>query len=137
MAKKIIDEAFEAVYKAIIIQYPFCYKTKDEKNYFRYLEDGRFEFICIENKFVTLQFGTRCDTIECLQEENNSTFKTLASKNIIITNEDFEEIRNIYFEQYKNYLLGTSYLAKEVQDLIDKGIFKKENNEQAPENYQF
>lgn len=139
MVKRILDEHFEAVYKAIEIHYPFCFKTKDEKNYFRYLEDGRYEYICIHDKHLTLQFGTVCDTIECLQDEHNSTYKVLATRNIIIDNEDFELIRKTYFNQYKMYLLGSAYLAKEVQDLIDAGVLEKDKeiNEQASENNEF
>lgn len=121
--------AFLSTYQDIKIQYPFCYQTKDKKNYFRYLEDGRYEYICITEDKIHFSYGTRANTIQGLMQDDEFYFKTLANREIVITNQDFEDARKIFFSNYKNYLSGSSYLAHEVQEIIE--LKNLEENEQA------
>jgi len=119
MSKRKVDEAFhQAGYKDYEIVYPFCYKTKNGINFFRYLEDGRYEFICMDKYATTMSFGSRAGTIEALLEEKDFYFKVIANLNEVISNEDFEFQRALYLSEYNKYLLGDKYLAGEVDRLL-------------------
>ncbi len=86
MAKRrVIDEAFLSKYKDIEIKYPFCYKTesKTETNYFRYLEDGRYEYICESEKKMHMSYGTRVDSIQGLINEDSFLFILKTIKSVI------------------------------------------------------
>ena len=132
MSKKIeIDNVFLDKYQDLEIKYPFCYKTKNGKNFFRYLEDGRYEFICLEEKRATLSFGSRANSIGNLLNEDGFYFKVLANLNEVITNEDFEFQRALFTKEYEKYLSAEKYLSNEVQKIIDKEkqSTKKEENQ--------
>lgn len=118
MAKRKPDEAFLALYEDIKIVYPFCYMTPNQKNFFRYLEDGRYEYLCFENNRVTFSFGARAQSIESLLSDDEFYFKVLHSINTIITNEEFEFRRNLYTVEYNKYLEGDKYLAREVEKIL-------------------
>lgn len=131
MAKRKVDEAFLNLYEDIKVVYPFCYVTPNGKNFFRYLEDGRYEYISFENSRVTFSFGARAQSIESLLDDDNFYFKILYSRNEIITSEEFEFRRDLYTKEYEKYLEGDKYLAEEVKKIIDKEskIYStKENN---------
>lgn len=115
-----IDAAFLSTYKDVLIEYPFCYKTKSktEENYFRYLEDGRYEYICISEKKMHMSYGTRVDSIQGLIDDDTFYFKTLHNREEVITNEDFEFARTQYYHNYKKYLSGDNYLAREVEEMM-------------------
>lgn len=113
-----IDQVFLNKYQNVEIKYPFCYKTKNCKNYYRYLEDGRYEYIYDGGKKMTMQFGTHADSLVGLMNENGFYFKVLACRETIIENSEFEEKRKEYFENYKNYLNGDQYLAHDVKMLL-------------------
>ncbi|HMT03330.1 MAG TPA: hypothetical protein PKD00_08510 [Burkholderiales bacterium] len=127
-----IDEAFFDRYENIEIKYPFCYKTKNGKNFFRYLEDGRYEFICLEDKKSTLSFGSRANSIGTLLNENGFYFKILANLNEVITNEDFEFQISLFTKEYEKYLSANKYLSAEVQSKIEKE--KKSKNVELDKN---
>lgn len=132
--RKVDDGFFDAGYNDIVITYPFCYKSKDNKNFFRYLEDGRYEFICMDKYNITMSFGSRAGKIDSLIEENDFYFKVLANLNEVISNEDFEFQRELYKKEYEKYLNGDKYLSREVEKFIEKteklksNQIKKENN---------
>jgi hypothetical protein len=113
-----IDQAFLDVYMDIKIKYPFCYKDKSNRNYFRYLEDGRYEYICLEPYKATLSFGSRAGSIDYLLEEDGFYFKILANLNEVITNEEFEIRREEYLKEYDKYLAGDKYINAQVKDII-------------------
>lgn len=119
MAKKSIDDDdFLNKYIEIEIKYPFCYKTKDDKNYFRYLEDGRFEHICLEEKRHCLTFGNYSNSIERLNNDKDFWFKVLGNLNLLIDNEEFEFARELLMSVYKKYLNGDQFIAFEVERII-------------------
>ena len=99
------------------INYPFCYKTKDEKNFFRYLEDGRYDHVCLNENMVTLSFGRRTNSINHLINEDQFYFKVLANLNIEISNEDFEWSIKRFDMEYKKYLEGADYIARDVEKI--------------------
>lgn len=132
-----LDQAFLSTYKDFKVEYPFCTLSKDGKEYFRYLEDGRYENITIKGKLMSFSYGTRTDSILGLQNDDGFHFKVLGNVHNIITNEDFEIARKLLFSNYRNYLAGSHYLAKEVQDMIDLDIITKleaEEHEQKNNN---
>ncbi len=126
-----IDSAFLAVYKDIEIKYPFCYKNRNDQNYFRYLEDGRYEFLCLEPFKSTLSFGSRAGSLDVLLSEDAFYFKVLANLNEVITNEEFESKREEYLKEYDKYLAGDKYINTQVKDIIRK---KNENSYVKMEN---
>ena len=130
--RSVIDDAFLDKYVDIKIEYPFCYETPNRKNFFRYLEDGRYEYVCLEEKKATLGFGSRANSIGTLIDEDGFYFKVLANLNTVITNEEFELRRDLFSIEYTKYLDGSKYLSMEVQKEIDKkekqnGIKKEES----------
>lgn len=129
--KREIDAAFLSSYKDMKIEYPFCYKSvgKHEENYFRYLEDGRYEYICISEKKMHMSYGTRVESIQGLLDDDNFYFKTIANRETVITNEDFEFARKQYYHNYQKYLSADQYLSREVEELIQL----KEEKEDALE----
>ena len=129
--RRVVDDVFLDKYVDVKIEYPFCYETPNKKNFFRYLEDGRYEYICLEEKKATLSFGSRANSIGTLMDEDSFYFKVLANLNTVITNEDFEFQRALFSSEYTKYLAGDKYLSMEVQ----KEITKKEklmNKEESP-----
>lgn len=128
-----IDAAFLASYKDTKIEYPFCYKTKSkhEETYFRYLEDGRYEYISISEKKMHMSYGTRVESIQGLVDEDNFYFKTISNRETVITNEDFEFARTQYYHNYKTYLSGDKYLSREVEEIISM----KEMDKRAEEDF--
>ena len=130
-----IDSAFLAVYQDVKIEYPFCYKTRKGDNYFRYLEDGRYEYICLESYKATLSFGSRAGSIDVLIAEDGFFFKVLANLNEVITNEEFETKREEYLKEYDKYLAGDKYISASVKDIIkrknDNTYVKIENVSEA------
>lgn len=126
-----LDAAFLSTYVDVKIEYPFCYKTKGktEQNYFRYLEDGRYEYICISEKKMHMSFGTRVDSIQGLMDDDTFYFKTLHNREEVITNEDFEFARSQYYNNYKLYLSGDKYLSREVEDMIALENLNKQEEE--------
>jgi len=119
MVKKLDDSFFE-IYVDVKIEYPFCYVTPNKKNYFRYLADGRYEYICFENNRVTLSFGARAQSINGLLSDDEVYFKILANINTVITNEEFELRRSLLTVEYNKYLDGDKYIAAEVQKSLMK-----------------
>lgn len=135
MEKKVkkVDKAFfEAEkngqkYKDIVIIYPFCYVTDNGKNYFRYLEDGRYEYLSFENSNCTFSFGCRAASIESLMADDQFYFKVLANQNTIISLEEFEFRRSLVMAEYDKYLKGDKYLSFAVENLIkQKELEEKE-----------
>lgn len=108
----------------IEISYPFCFKTKKNTygdiNYYRYLEDGRYEHICVQELQIHLSFGNHSNTIYSLVGDHEFYFKQLALKHEIITSEEFDEERNKIYERYNEYLQGTKYIASEVEKMIEE-----------------
>lgn len=113
-ARRKLDEAFLSTYKDFEVIYPFCLLSKNGKHYSRYLEDGRFEYLSIEEKHMTFQFGTRTDSLQNLVDDDKFNFKQLGNVHNIITNEDFELARRIYFSNYTKYLSSTDYYANDI-----------------------
>lgn len=108
------------VYENIEIKYPFCYKTKDEKYFFRYLEDGRFEKIWFEEKNHGFCFGTYSNSINGLVNEKDFYLKVVGNLNTIIENEEFETRRNYIFTKYKKYTSGEQFLSIQAEELLRK-----------------
>ena len=144
---KVVDEAFLKIYEDIKIEYPFCYRTPNGKNFFRYIADGRYEYISFESNRVTMGFGSRANSIDNLLSDDNFYLKVLANINTVINNEDFEFQRSLYMTEYDKYLQGDKYLAFEVQKVIEKkrkeeesGVTKENNdiirgNQTGPEPF--
>ncbi len=128
MSKRKPDESFLALYEDVKIVYPFCFMSPNGKNFFRYLEDGRYEYLSFELSRVAFSFGARAQSLESLQQDDEFYFKVLANRNTVISNEDFEFRRNLYMVEYTKYLEGDKYLANEVQKIIDSQnrIYNKE-----------
>lgn len=131
--KKIEIES-DSPLNGVTVNYPFCYKTKKdtygEINFYRYLEDGRFEHICLQELQMHLTFGNHSNTIYSLVADTEFYFKQLALRHVIITSEEFDEQRNELYKRYNEYLEGTKYTAIEVEDFIEKhNILKDRENE--------
>lgn len=130
MSKIIIEE--DSPLNGIEIQYPFCYKTKKntygEINYYRFLEDGRYEHICLQELQMHLSFGNHANTIYSLLGDFEFYFKQIALRNTIITEGEFELQRDEYYKRYNEYLEGSRYIAQEVESLTNNQY------EEAPKN---
>lgn len=136
MARKKIDESFfEAKYIDIEIKYPFCYKTKETKdgiNYFRYLEDGRFENIKISEKSCAYIFGCRANSIEELLADDGFYFKVLSNLNDVIENNEFENAYKLYLIEIEKYLSASKYLSREVNKIINEKINEEIIEDEPP-----
>lgn len=106
----------------IEVTYPFCFKTKEKKyegvSYHRYLEDGRFECITIQDLQMNFQYGNRTNTIYALVGDHEFYFKQIIQRNELISQEEFDEKRKEFFERYKDYLEGAKYIATEVERML-------------------
>lgn len=134
MGKRKVDDSFLDKYKDIKIEYPFCYKSKIGKNFFRYMPDGRYEYICLEEKKSTLSFGCRSNSINHLLEEDDFYFKILANLNEVITNEEFEFQRKLYSAEYEKYLEGVKYISLGVEKIIKEKEKEEKQVEEKVEN---
>lgn len=137
MKKIITDEIGRSkFFKNNEIIYPFCFKTKTSKyngtSYYRYLEDGRFEHLCIQELQMHMSYGNHSNFIHSLISDNEYYFKILNSHHITITVEEFEQQIKTYYERYADYLNGTKYIATEVEQILStqKNFYNtKENND--------
>lgn len=106
------------LYEDIKIEYPFCYKDNLQKNYFRYLEDGRFENIVLEDNRHGIVFGTFTNSINGLINENDFWLKIVANLNTIIDNDEFETALNTLFIRYDKYRKAEMFVALQVEKII-------------------
>lgn len=134
MGSRKVDKSFLEVYKDLEISYPFCYKSKNGKNFFRYLEDGRYEYLCLEDKKSTLSFGCRSNSIDHLLEEKDFYFKVIANLNEVITNEEFEFQRKLFSAEYEKYLSGMKYISMGVEKIIREKQKEEEKIEKQIDN---
>lgn len=125
MRRKILIEENETArngFEDIEITYPFCFKTKQDNygkiNYYRYLEDGRYENITVEYLQMHFSYGNHSNTIYALCGDHEFYFKHLANIHTLIDSKEFEDARQIYFDRYNDYLEGLKYIAKEVKEMI-------------------
>lgn len=136
----------EKDYRKVEIDFPFCYKDFAEKNFFRYLNDGRFELIAIVDGGASLHFGnyyegertmnislkphswleqTEVYTKENAGRKNGWTdyefnwLRMLALRNTVISNEEFEE----KFDE----LITEGYAC-----FLDPLLTKKDRSKKAP-----
>lgn len=142
MKKILIDEVGKSkFFKDDEIVYPFCFKTRESKYngicYYRYLEDGRFEHLCIQDLQMHLTYGNHSNFIHSLVSDNDFYFKVLNSRHITITEEEFEEQIRLYYERYQEYRSGCKYIAIEVEKVLSqqKDFYNtRENNSGIIEN---
>lgn len=121
--KIVIDAQQQARFKNIVITYPFCIKSGNEKsgyNYFRYLEDGRYEYIFEQDLKMHFSYGNQINSIQGLANNDEFWYKVLLNNHERITSEEFESKRADFFSRYEDYLSGARYIAKQVEQIIAK-----------------
>lgn len=117
----VIDAEQQAKWKDLNIVYPFCIKYGSEERgytYCRHLEDGRYEHLCCEPLKMHFSYGNQVNHISGLLNNDEYWYKQLANLHTVITSEEFETARADFFGRYQNYMLGTEFIAKDVQKML-------------------
>jgi len=109
------------------ISFPFCLRTENETSYWRYAEDGRFEYLCMKQKECCLSFGTYEDKISGIIQDKEFYFKVLSNRFIVISNEEFGIALKRLIEFHGLFMEAKAFLSKEVEEEIK--LIKADNNE--------
>lgn len=101
-------------FKDLQVEFPLTLRSKCCKHWFRYSNDGRFEYIDMRHNRMSLSFGRYANQLHQLYNEENFYLKILSQRLEKITNEDFENKLVEFYQSYDKYLKGKLFLTEEI-----------------------